>query len=178
MRRYQVEVGGRTHTVDVTETDPHRFSVVVEGQEFEVTLSSAEDVAEAIISPEIAATPSGNGGGPEPRPPELPSAAAFRPAAPHTLPPIRPASPRPLAPPPSDGDANGPLKSPMPGTITAVEVRPGDEVQAGQVLLKLEAMKMVNALKAPHAGIVSEVRVQPGESVGHGHVLVTFEGSR
>jgi urea carboxylase len=46
------------------------------------------------------------------------------------------------------------------------------------VLLKLEAMKMVNAIKAPHDGIISEVRVQPGESVGHGYVLVTFEGGR
>ena len=66
----------------------------------------------------------------------------------------------------------------MPGTITAVGVRPGDEVQAGQILVKLEAMKMVNAIRSPHAGIVSEVRVQPGDSVGHGHVLVTFEGAR
>lgn len=183
MRRYQVEVGGRAHVVDVTETSAHEFTVVVEGQEYQVTLSSAEDVAEAVITPEIAAVRETLGearddateqplAGP-------PSAAAFRPAAPHTLPPMRPAAPRPLAPATiTPGDANGPVKAPMPGTVTAVEVRPGDAVEEGQLLLKLEAMKMVNAIKTPHAGIVSEVRVQPGEQVGHGHVLVTFEGGR
>lgn len=174
MRRYHIAVGGRTHVIDVTETDPQNFIVMVEGQEYTVTLSASEDLAEAIITPEIAAafnddrldTPA----------PHAPSAAAFRPVAPQTLPPLRPATPRPLAPPPSTDDTN--VKAPMPGTITAVEVRPGDEVQAGQVLLKLEAMKMVNAIRSPHAGIVSEVRVRPGDSVGHGYVMVTFEGAR
>jgi biotin carboxyl carrier protein len=177
MRRYQVDVAGRTYVVDVTETSTHDFTVAVDGQEYSVTLSSAEDIAEAIITPEIpspqgsnADQPGGNPGGP-------PSAAAFRPVPPHALPPMRPPSPRPLAP-ASNGDSNGPVKAPMPGTVTAVEVKPGDRVSAGQVLLKLEAMKMVNAIKTPRDGIVSEVRVHPGESVGHGHVLVTFEERR
>jgi biotin carboxyl carrier protein len=177
MRRYHVEVGGRTHVVDVTETSAHNFTVSVEGHEYSVTLSSAEDVPEAIISPAIPVHD--EGGISEANPDEpLPSPKAFRPAPPHTLPPMRPAAPPPLAPAPIESHVNGPVKAPMPGTVTAVEVRPGDEVRSGQVLLKLEAMKMVNAIKAPHDGIISEVRVQAGESVGHGHVLVTFEGGR
>ncbi|MGE5813579.1 MAG: biotin/lipoyl-containing protein [Acidobacteriota bacterium] len=174
MRRYHIAVGGRTHVIEVTETDPQNFIVGVEGQEFTVTLSASEDVAEAVITPEIATALDDDRS--ERSPVAVPSAAAFRPVAPQTLPPLRPATPRPLAPPPASDDAN--VKAPMPGTITAVDVRPGDEVQAGQVLVKLEAMKMVNAIRSPHAGIVSEVRVQVGDSVGHGYVLVTFEGAR
>lgn len=177
MRRYHVEVGGRTHIVDVTETSVRNFTVFVEGQEYSVTLSSAEDVAEAVITPAI--PPPDSTGTPEANPDQpLPSARAFRPAPPHTLPSLRPSAPPSLPPAAIESSVNGPVKAPMPGTVTAVEVRPGDQVQAGQVLLKLEAMKMVNAIKAPHDGIISEVRVQPGESVGHGYVLVTFEGGR
>ena len=165
MRRYQVTVGGRTHVIDVQELSAHEFRVSVEGRELEVTLSGAEDVVETIISPEIA---------PSKTAAEPPSAAAFRPARPETLPPLVPASLPPLPPAP---DAAGPgvVKAPMPGTITAVEVKAGDTVKAGQVLVKLEAMKMVNAIKSPSAGHIGAVRVQPGESVGYGHVLVTFD---
>jgi biotin carboxyl carrier protein len=65
----------------------------------------------------------------------------------------------------------------MPGTITAIDVTPGQEVKEGQVLLKLEAMKMVNAIRSPQAGRIAAVRVQAGESVGYGAVLLTFERS-
>ncbi len=44
----------------------------------------------------------------------------------------------------------------MPGTITAVEVKAGDAVKTGQVLVQLEAMKMVNAIKSPRDGVVAD----------------------
>ena len=166
MRRYQVTVGGKTRVIDVQALTAHEFHVVVEGRRFEVTLSGAEEVSETVISPEIA--PPRHGVAPPP------SAAAFKPASPETLPPLVPASLPPLPPSP-DGAADGVVKAPMPGTITAVEVKAGDSVGAGQVLLKLEAMKMVNAIKSPRAGRVATVHVQAGEGVGYGRVLVTFD---
>jgi biotin carboxyl carrier protein len=63
----------------------------------------------------------------------------------------------------------------MPGTITAVEVKAGDDVTVGQVLVKLEAMKMINAIKAAQAGRIAAVPVRPGQSVGYGDDLVAFE---
>lgn len=174
MRRYQVEVGGRVHEVDVQEVTANQFRVNVAGQELDVTLSAAEDVMEAIASPEIVPAGNGHGNG-HGTAPSAPSAAAFRPAAPETLKPMVPSAHPPLPAQPERGAARGAVKAPMPGTITAVETKPGDSVAAGQVLLKLEAMKMVNAIKAPHAGVVAEVMVQPGQSVGYGHVLVTFK---
>jgi biotin carboxyl carrier protein len=167
MRRYHVTVGGKVHVIDVQEVSAHEFRVSVQGQELDVTLSGAEEVAETVISPAILpARPPG----PHPHP----SPAAFKPARPETLPPLVPASMPPLPHTP-DVAATNMVKAPMPGTITAVEVKVGHDVQAGQVLLKLEAMKMVNAIKAPRAGRIAAVPVQAGESVGYGHVLVTFE---
>lgn len=170
MRRYQVEVGGQTHVVDVQELSATEFHVSVAGQELDVTLSSGEDVPETIISPEIA--PAGDGAGVD-RFVTL-SAAPFKPAPPDKLTPMVPAALPPLPPPPDRG-APGALKAPMPGTITAVQAKAGDAVTTGQVLVKLEAMKMVNAIKSPRNGVVAAVLVQPGQNVGYGHVLVTFQ---
>jgi len=167
MRRYQVEVGGRTHVIDVQAVTANQFMVTVEGREVQVTLSAAEDVSETVISPEI--VPARDGGAPA----EL-STARFRPPAPETLRPMVAAAP-PALPPQAERTAGGAVKAPMPGTVTAVVVKAGDTVKTGDVLLRLEAMKMVNAIKAPRGGVVAEVRVQPGESVGYGHVLVTFK---
>jgi biotin carboxyl carrier protein len=71
----------------------------------------------------------------------------------------------------------GPLavRAPMPGTVTAVHVRPGDRVTAGQALCTLEAMKMRNTIRAARSGRVAEVAVEAGRAVGCGDVLVTLE---
>ena len=68
-----------------------------------------------------------------------------------------------------------PVKAPMPGTIMAVQVRPGDAVQKGAVLVILEAMKMENEIHAPADGIVSQIMVDKGASVSTGDILLTLE---
>ena len=65
-----------------------------------------------------------------------------------------------------------PLKAPMPGLIVRVNVQPGDQVQAGQGLVVMEAMKMENELRAPAAGTVKAVAVTPGTAVEKGALLV------
>jgi biotin carboxyl carrier protein len=67
------------------------------------------------------------------------------------------------------------LAAPMPGTIVSVHVAAGERVSTGQLVVKLEAMKMTNAIKAPQDGVVAEVRAQAGQSVGYGDVLVVFQ---
>lgn len=73
------------------------------------------------------------------------------------------------------GHAGHVLKAPMPGRITQVAVRPGDQVNRGDTLLVIEAMKMQNELKAGAAGTVAEVRVEVGQAVNPGEVLVVVE---
>lgn len=68
------------------------------------------------------------------------------------------------------------LTAPLPGKITHVAVRPGDQVRAGDTLVVIEAMKMENEFKASAAGTVAEVRVQPGQAVNPGDVLVVVKG--
>jgi pyruvate carboxylase subunit B len=68
-----------------------------------------------------------------------------------------------------------PLVAPMPGLIVRVNVQPGDQVQAGQGLVVMEAMKMENELRAPSAGSVRAVHATPGSAVEKGALLVELE---
>ena len=65
--------------------------------------------------------------------------------------------------------------APMPGLVLSVSVSAGDQVEEGQALLILEAMKMENVIKASSAVVVKEVLVGDGDKVEKGQVLVTFE---
>jgi len=69
----------------------------------------------------------------------------------------------------------GGLTSPMPGTVIAVQVAPGEQVSAGQVLAIIEAMKMEHSVVSPQDGVVSEVRVAIGDKVEGGELLVVVE---
>jgi len=70
-----------------------------------------------------------------------------------------------------DGAARDAVVTPMQGTVLAVEVADGDEVEPGQVVCVVEAMKMENEITAPRAGVVSELSVQAGEAVSTGQVI-------
>ena len=70
--------------------------------------------------------------------------------------------------------AEGRLTAPMPGTVSAVLVREGQAVRAGETLLVVEAMKMEHAIHAPHAGVVESIRVEVGQKVGDGAELVSL----
>ncbi len=70
--------------------------------------------------------------------------------------------------------AGGPT-APVPGTIVAVEVAEGDEVDDGQTLVVLEAMKMEHRIRAPGPATVAAVLVAPGDQVDVGQVLIRLE---
>jgi propionyl-CoA carboxylase alpha chain len=72
---------------------------------------------------------------------------------------------------PADAVASGSLLAPMPGTVVLVSVTEGDEVEAGQSVLVLEAMKMQHTVAAPHAGTVTDLSVAAGTQVAAGEVL-------
>lgn len=67
------------------------------------------------------------------------------------------------------------LKSPMPGRIVSIDVQVGDEVQVGDALLTLEAMKMENVLKSEGVGVVKSIEIQAQDVVDKGAILISFE---
>lgn len=70
------------------------------------------------------------------------------------------------------GDAT---KAPLPGTITAINVKVGDEVKAGDAVLVLEAMKMANNIEAEKDGKVTAIFVKNGQSVMEDDPLFVVE---
>ena len=67
------------------------------------------------------------------------------------------------------------IKSPLPGTILEILVKPGDVVQREQKVCVMEAMKMENSILSEQAGKVKTVRVQAGAQVMQGDVLIELE---
>ncbi|GAB4451785.1 MAG: hypothetical protein OHK0041_14750 [Anaerolineales bacterium] len=67
------------------------------------------------------------------------------------------------------------LTAPLPGTVVEVFVREGDVLEAGQVVVVIEAMKMKNSIRSTRAGRVAEVLVNAGQTVAHKQPLVRFE---
>jgi biotin carboxyl carrier protein len=67
------------------------------------------------------------------------------------------------------------LSAPMPATVLAIKVAPGQHVDAGDLLVLLEAMKMEVPIKAPRAGHVKSLACREGELVQPGIVLVEIE---
>jgi acetyl-CoA/propionyl-CoA carboxylase biotin carboxyl carrier protein len=75
------------------------------------------------------------------------------------------------------GAADEAVVSPMQGTVLAVEVADGDEVEPGQAICVVEAMKMENLIAAHRAGRVAELSVEPGQPVRTGQVICIVQGA-
>jgi glutaconyl-CoA/methylmalonyl-CoA decarboxylase subunit gamma len=72
-------------------------------------------------------------------------------------------------------DEAGAITAIMPGLIIKVNKQEGDHVEAGEVVLVLEAMKMQNELQAKRAGVVKQINVKRGETVEMRQVLAVIE---
>jgi len=67
------------------------------------------------------------------------------------------------------------LIAPLPGTIVEIFVKNGEEIEAGNVMLVIEAMKMKNSIRSTRSGKIAEVLVAVGQTVSHKQALVRFE---
>ncbi|EKP95909.1 acetyl-CoA carboxylase biotin carboxyl carrier protein subunit, partial [Thermaerobacter subterraneus] len=68
-----------------------------------------------------------------------------------------------------------PVTAPLPGVLLDVRVRPGDRVEAGQVVAILEAMKMENELAAPCTGRVTAVPHTRGQTLNQGDAVAWID---
>ncbi len=76
----------------------------------------------------------------------------------------------------ADGHAGTVVRSPMPASVRTLQVSEGEQVEKGQTLLLLEAMKMEIRVKAPAAGKVAKIPVSAGQTVEKDQTLVEMEG--
>ena len=151
-KKYQYKVQGVDYEVDIEEVEGNIAKVNVNGIPFEVELQQPINAAKhpSMVKPKVAA--------PVVAPAVAPQAAPAAQPAPSTQP-----------------AANGtPLKAPLPGTISTVNVKVGDQVSAGDTVVVLEAMKMQNNIEAENSGTVTAINVSPGDSVMEGAVLLTI----
>jgi len=66
------------------------------------------------------------------------------------------------------------LTAPLPGNITEIFIKVGDQVEAGQALCVIDAMKMKNVLRSPRSGEIAAVDVSLGETVPYNKTLIRF----
>ena len=83
-----------------------------------------------------------------------------------------PQAPQPAATAPTGG---GSVPSPLAGKVVSIDVAIGAQVQAGQQVMTLEAMKMNTVVSAPNAGTLKAVHVSAGDAVEEGQALLTIE---
>ncbi len=148
MNKYQYKVQGVDYEVEIEDVEGNIAKVNVNGIPFEVEMQQPINAAKHpnIVKPKVAA----------PAAPAAAPAAAPKPAA---------------APVAAKGNT---LTAPLPGTITNVLVKEGEEVFAGQVVVILEAMKMQNNIEAEQSGTITAVHVNHGDTVMEGAALLTI----
>ena len=130
-----------------------KYKVTLNGKTYEVEVEKGK----AVLLDEYEAL------APAPAAPAAaPAAAAAAPAA----------APAPAA--PVNLAAGETVEAPMPGNIIRVDVKQGDTVKAGQILVILEAMKMENEIVAPKDGTVAQVVTSKGAVVDTGSPLVVI----
>ncbi len=150
MNKYQYKVQGVDYEVEIEEVEGNIAKVNVNGIPFEVELQQPINAAK---HPNIAKVKV-----------EAPKPVAAAPVA---------AAAAPAQPAVAAGSGN-PVKAPLPGTINQINVKVGDTVAVGDVIVVLEAMKMQNNIEAEYAGTVTSVVVSQGESVMEGAVMLTI----
>ena len=131
-----------------------KYKVTLNGKTYEVEVEQGK----AILLDEYEAL------APAPSAPAAPAAAPVA-AAPAAAP--APAAPASLA-------AGETIAAPMPGNILRIDVKQGDTVKAGQILLILEAMKMENEIVAPKDGTIAQVVTSKGSVVETGTPLIVI----
>jgi biotin carboxyl carrier protein len=155
-RTIRFEWEGKTYAVEV-ERAGDRLTLTHQGKRYVVTLLSEQ--SEAKVSPS-------------------PSVPRTGPAAVSQAPPLRAPAPTstsiPAAAPTAELDAAGALHAPMTGVIKEIKVGPGHNVEQGQVILIMEAMKMDIDVPCPASGVVAEVLVKAGDTVNAQQKLIVI----
>lgn len=150
MKQYKYKVNGAQYDVTINEIQGQLAKVVVNGIPFDVEMQNSQLSEDNL--PDVTTT----------------AAPAAAPAAPVAAAPAATESA------PSGAGEGTPVKAPLPGVVTKINVSVGQQVKKGENVLVLEAMKMENNITAEADGTVSGIAVKAGDSVLEGAVLLTI----
>ena len=160
MRKYEVRINGKPYTIAVKEYTSEHAVLEINEKPYTVAISGmitgVVDSASRFVGS-----------------PDSPAAEAETAARPATVPKPTPSLPNETAAAAERAVGSDRIvRAPIPGSILIVKVKEGEEVQKGQLLLKMEAMKMENEIAANCSGKVVAVNVRAGDSVNQGEVLI------
>lgn len=144
MKEYKFKINGNAYKVAVENVEDGVATVTLNGTTYKVELE--EEIT-----------------GPKPVKPVAVSPATYQ-ATPQAAP------TKVMAPAPASGNETQ-LRSPLPGTVLELRVSEGDQVNEGQTLMILEAMKMENNIDANKSGVIKKIMKRQGDSVMEGDVL-------
>ena len=153
MKEYKYTINGNVYNVVVGEVTGQSVPVSVNGTPYLVELGEHPQQTQGTTAPQHAAPA-------KPAPAKQPQAET---------------EPQAETQPKAAPKGGTPVKAPLPGVITAIEVEVGQQVNEGDTVVVLEAMKMANNLATEKSGKVAAICVKQGQSVMEDDVLVVIE---
>jgi biotin carboxyl carrier protein len=141
--RWKILLDGQSVDADAVEIAPDTLSLLLDGQSYEVHITPSPD---GMLKLQI---------GLEEFTAEVTDPRAWRGRRHGAL----------------EAEGRQQIVAPMPGKVVRVLVKAGDQVEAGQGLVVVEAMKMQNEIRSPKSGVVERLHVKEGQPVNAGEVL-------
>ena len=152
MKKYSYKINGADYDVTIQSISGQRAKVEVNGIPFDVEMQGSTLTEDNLPDTEVAEASA------QPK-------AVVQEEAPKAQVEAAPAG---------AAGSGTPVKAPLPGVVTKINVSTGQKVKRGQPVLVLEAMKMENNITAEQDGEVTGICVKPGDSVLEGTVLLTI----
>ena len=152
MKKYSYKINGADYDVTIQSISGQRAKIEVNGIPFDVEMQGSTLTEENHPDTEVASAPA------QPK-------AVVAEEAPKAAPEAAPVA---------SAGSGTPVKAPLPGVVTKINVTTGQKVKKGQTVLVLEAMKMENNITAEQDGEVTSICVKAGDNVLEGTVLITI----
>jgi biotin carboxyl carrier protein len=148
--KYNVRIGERSYSVEIESLHTRPILAIVDGERFEVWPETGEQAVPAMPAGSEPVKVAGSprvAGYPPPVTSSIPSGTALNVKQ---------------------------VRAPIPGVIVDIKVKPDDQVEFGQPLFTIEAMKMRNSIRAARSGVVGEIFVISGQTVNHNDKLMEY----
>ena len=157
MRKYEIVIDKKVYNVTVNEFTQESAELEINGHPYALKFKGP---LHTIMDGGIAG-------------PAAQIESAVQPVQPQIQPSIPPATQPAASPQVSDGQSG--IAAPIPGSIINILVKVGDHIEAGQLVIKMEAMKMENEINAQKSGTVKSINVSVGDAVSQGDLLIVVE---